>query len=246
MSSRKIPAHSQVAPWKNRCRPGWCRAGCRSATTSAASRATSGCGPRAVRANRNDMTRLASRELEQVDPELPGRQHHRRLQGQHHRGDRQQARHAAGGDLADQRHQPGGGEPGQQARRPGRTARHPGRARRSAARPTRSGSTRSFAAAAAAWGTRRDPACAEPKRSLPGRLARSRQQDRFVTFESAGQPGVARLGRPGQGPVTEERGLEPAGGPGGSSPGPGQQLKCQVATLQLDSAEAVRRRRGGR
>jgi hypothetical protein len=54
--ARKMPDQSQVAPWKNRCSPGWW-AGWRSATTSAASLATIGFGPRAVRANRKNMIR---------------------------------------------------------------------------------------------------------------------------------------------------------------------------------------------
>jgi diguanylate cyclase with GGDEF domain len=58
--SRKMPAHSQVAPWKKRCTPGCCATGWRSATTSAASRATSGSVPLAVRANRMHMARFAS------------------------------------------------------------------------------------------------------------------------------------------------------------------------------------------
>ena len=66
---------------------------------------------------------VGERELKQVDPELAGREHHRRLQRQHHRRDREQARHAAGGNLPDQRHQPGGGEPGDQ---PGVPAVEPG------------------------------------------------------------------------------------------------------------------------
>ena len=60
VSSRKVAAHSQVARWKKRCRPGWRIAGSRSATISAASRATSGSGPRAVRANRTHRQRFPS------------------------------------------------------------------------------------------------------------------------------------------------------------------------------------------
>jgi drug/metabolite transporter (DMT)-like permease len=59
-SSRKTPAQSQVAPWKNRCSPGWWEAGCRRAIISAASWAHSGFGPRAVRANRMHRQRFAS------------------------------------------------------------------------------------------------------------------------------------------------------------------------------------------
>src|SRR5262249_3271123 len=51
---------------------------------------------------------------------------------------------------------------------------------------TRSGSTRSFAAAAAAWGTRRDPACAEPKGSLPGWLPEVGNRTVFVTVLARG------------------------------------------------------------
>jgi hypothetical protein len=59
-SSKKTPAHNQVAPWKKRCRPGWRPSGCRSATTSAASRATSGSWPLAVRANSTHIAMFAT------------------------------------------------------------------------------------------------------------------------------------------------------------------------------------------
>lgn len=70
-SSRKTPAQSQVAPWKNRCRPGWWEAGCRRAIISAASWAHSGLGPLAVRANRMHRQRFASGKCARKIHRLP-------------------------------------------------------------------------------------------------------------------------------------------------------------------------------
>jgi hypothetical protein len=60
VSSRNNPAQNHVAPWKNRCSPGWWSSLCLNATTSAASCATSGLRVGAVRANTRHIARLAS------------------------------------------------------------------------------------------------------------------------------------------------------------------------------------------
>src|SRR5215471_17232617 len=69
------------------------------------------CGPREQDAH----DQVGGGELEQVNPQLSGGQDHSRLQGQHQRRDHEQAWHAPRGDLADQRGEPGGDQPGQQA-----------------------------------------------------------------------------------------------------------------------------------
>ena len=79
---------------------------------------------------------------------------------------------------------------------------------------------------------------------------------------SGGVPGVAPPGWQGQGPVTKERGLEPAGGSGGSPPragraqrtnmwlaawfarfssGPGTKPKTRVVTAPMATAAPVNR-----
>ena len=82
VSTRKMPAHSQVAPWKNRCSPG-CWAGWRSATTSAASLATMGLRAAGGPGEQDEHDQVAERELEQEDPQLAGGQDHHGLQGEH-------------------------------------------------------------------------------------------------------------------------------------------------------------------
>src|SRR5215471_9824806 len=71
VSSRNRPDQNQVAPWKNRCSPGWWVSGCLSATTSAASLATSGLCVGAVLANMTHMARLASGNCNRYIHTLP-------------------------------------------------------------------------------------------------------------------------------------------------------------------------------
>jgi hypothetical protein len=67
---------------------------------------------------------LGYRELQQVDPGLAGRQHERGLRAQQQRGDHQQARHLAGGQLAYGQHEPDRHQPGEDARCPARHGIH--------------------------------------------------------------------------------------------------------------------------
>lgn len=87
-SSRKIPAHSQVAPWKKRSRPGGM--GGRLPQRDHFSRQF---GDERVRAARcpgeqDAHAQVRERELQQEEPEFAGGEHHSALRREHHRRNR--------------------------------------------------------------------------------------------------------------------------------------------------------------
>ena len=114
VSRKKIPAQSQVAPWKKRCRPG-VMPGLAQGHHLGGEPGHQWAGPARGPREEHAHDQIGDRELEQVKPELAGGEHDGGLQGEHRRRDREQAGDAAGRDLADQRGEPGGDQAGQQA-----------------------------------------------------------------------------------------------------------------------------------